>query len=519
MRSAADLNTWSQSYDIVAGQITLGVLRMDYQVTPYTDLRNLRRRRGYLITAKMRIALGQTVKASELAPQNITAYNDYPALILSEIGVSGYDTQSSTDFYLLDYSPKTLNSSISTTADSSHDASATTSSDVTMGSSESETNSYEYSMPSGSTKTDTTFNSDSTGKSSTAGGSAGSSDSMSIKEWASYAVIDANNQEPSWVWAQDFPWPIVDLHSVDPSSVENVLLPKHIVARLYSPPQLDSNNKVVAPAVVYPPSKLALYGVNFVAKTTWIYSIGSNVVPTDSLTISPKLTFWVASHGIGVGGADESHFGATLALKGVYQDNPTTTFAITLDLTSLALEPIPYNGADNGAIVGFVRQQYITTPDNTNGFGIVSTANNLLICGLGFQTPAGDDQPMTATIGPQSSPTNPAATMTISFKIVDDDASYTLFMKHWKTTPRSCVLSIVVNGNPAIVRHVDTDEAAGGSDNIMRVMLRSKDFASAEFFDYLQMGLNTVVIGIAGSGDTPDPDQAAGYAIRAVSIG
>ena len=108
------------------------------------------------------------------------------------------------------------------------------------------------------------------------------------------------------------------------------------------------------------------------------------------------------------------------------------------------------------------------------------------------------------------------ATMTIFFKVASETEDLTLYLKQWKTTQLGCTISITINDNPPIIRHVDSLETGSGTDNIFRVMLRNTDYASPEFYDYVVMGLNKITLSI--SGDPVTPPQPSGYAIRAVAI-
>lgn len=518
MIGARDINTWSTSYSLKKDTTAIGTIRTDYEVLPYTDVRNSTLRRGYHITCKIRMIVANPGTAANLGPRTIRSYDDYPAMLVNGITVSVRETNPHAELYLVEYSPKTLNSSITSSQDNSNSGSRTASSAFTMGSSTSETNSYDVSVNagisvnSGHSTTVTYESSRSSGSSDTQGASIGSSDSMSIKEWASYASIDPTNVQPTWVWSQEYPWPIADLMAVSADNETMVDLPQYVVDRLYVRP---SATPPASPELVLPPSKLSLFGINFLATASWIYSLGASTTPRDSLTFSPWVKYFTASHGIEDG--DPPRFAASLKLAGYYGGSDGQ-FDVTLPLTEMALAPVGFNGANNGAVVGFGLPQFITRPSNPQGFGIKSTANNLLVTGNGFSDPSSDDAPLTAHLPPRPSTSAAAATMRIQFKIVDEDSNYTLYMKHWKRSDLGCLLRIVVNENPPIVRHVDAEAAAGGSDNITRIMLRNKDYSSPDFYDYLVMGLNTVEISLYASSDGTTPASAE-YAIRALSIG
>ena len=191
-----------------------------------------------------------------------------------------------------------------------------------------------------------------------------------------------------------------------------------------------------------------------------------------------------------------------------------------LDLGLLALEPLPTREEDGGAIIGFVRSQFLAEPDNKQGFSIKSTANTLYAVGTGFTTPASGDAPMTADV------TNAPATMTVYLKVDDADSDLSLHIKHWKVTPAGCLMTIEINPPPSangvpandpITRHIDSFEAGSGTDNVTEVILRRKDYASGDFYDYLQLGLNTITIQIASLDTSKSPAQCV-YAIRALAV-
>jgi hypothetical protein len=96
-------------------------------------------------------------------------------------------------------------------------------------------------------------------------------------------------------------------------------------------------------------------------------------------------------------------------------------------------------------------------------------------------------------------------------------------MKHWIKTQEDgrnpgVALTLEVNkGNPnpiTIPKYVNAPEAEGGENNILSIALRDLDFASVEYHDYLQLGLNSVTITMKPI----DKASTCGYQIRAVSI-
>jgi hypothetical protein len=323
---------------------------------------------------------------------------------------------------------------------------------------------------------------------------------MSVKEWGSYAYVDVADLNPTRVWSQEYPWPVADLHDMVDSNHADIVLPTAIKDRLYG------KNDQAAIVTLYPPSKLSLFGINFVAQASWVYPVADGASPIDQVTFDHTIVYYTGTHQLNTDKTD-----VTAQLDTVLANHQVPTQQI--DLSRLALDPIVAEGPDNGAVVGFVKSQFYVPPDSAQGFGITSTANNLLVTGTDFQSPSTNDALMTADLN-----NGKTATMNVAFKILDDETDFTLFLKHWKTGDQGCILTITVNGSAdAIVRHVDSLEAGSGSDNLMRVTLRSKDYVSNDYYDYLVPGLNTVTIVLAA--DDPASTSGCGYAIRALAIG
>ena len=78
-----------------------------------------------------------------------------------------------------------------------------------------------------------------------------------------------------------------------------------------------------------------------------------------------------------------------------------------------------------------------------------------------------------------------------------------------------CQLSFVFNDNAnhTILRTITDKEGEGGTNNLLELNMRNKDFASIDYHDYLQLGLNTVDIAIVPT------EPGAVYTLRAVAIG
>jgi hypothetical protein len=183
-----------------------------------------------------------------------------------------------------------------------------------------------------------------------------------------------------------------------------------------------------------------------------------------------------------------------------------------LDLVLLALDPVLVTEHGARAVVGFAASQFIAAPGERRNFRVKSKANNLLVSGRGFLA-AKPDGPLTTDFSEDG-----LATLTVFFKVVDPEAEMALAFKHWKTTATACHMTIVINDGTPIYRHVDATEAASGDDNLVTITLRNDNYASAEFFDYLVLGLNKIVITVEPSRDPQVNEAVGGYALRALAL-
>ncbi len=251
---------------------------------------------------------------------------------------------------------------------------------------------------------------------------------------------------------------------------------------------------------VYPPSELALFGVDFVAKAAWLVTPKAGVADLVTVQFDHGVRLCTASHGV-----NEGNFFAEMRVI----NPPIPPTPVELDLDLLGLAAIEEGGAYNGAVTGFIPEKFVVPPVDGAPFKIASEANNLLITGSGFAAPMHTDF------------ANGPAKLTIYFKIADSDTDYALHLKHWKTTATGSILTLVANGNSEspIVKHVDALEAEGGERNLLSIVLRNRDYSSEDFHDYLQLGLNRLDITIEPDDGQTGSQATAGYALRALAIG
>ena len=491
-----------------------GTTYIRYEVRQLVDVRNLKEVKSYSITCTQRVVIPNATKF-EFSPADTTKFKDYPALLSSEFGLQAHATS---NVRLLNYSPRTVNTTITGSTSQSKAENQSISRQHTSGSSTSETNTYGTSAslgffgdaPTGSIGFDYSHSSTSEqNRSATAGRERGSSaehgqnDTMSLKDWAGYAYLrnrkDADGKDietgyrtPTWVWGQEYPWDLIQYRYFKSGAVQ---LPDFVKDRM-----LDNSN----PPLVLPPSQLSLFGIDFTMKAAWLVDLSPDIAQQD-MWVQHLMDYMRATH----------------ELKGgkltVEVDTTPQKFKVDspkLDLTLLGLDPVRDGSAQNGAVIGFIPSKFVTAPPKAaaDKFKIISEANTLQVTGHGF------DKPMLANVTAANK-----AILTMQFKIVDTRCSYTLFMKHWKTTEKGCKLTFVFNKKNnaeqdeanTVTRHVDWNEGEGGEDNLSSIVMRNKDYTSVDYHDYLAMGLNSVEITI----EPIEAAASAGYFLRALAIG
>ncbi len=496
MINIKDLNTHIEYSDITVGGVVIGQTITQYRVKRYDDIKNLTEKKSYLITCTQRIIIPNKAKFSPAPAKNPT-FNDYPALLTNEISIKSVSGSGDITFNkILDYSPKTLNTTVMSSEDTSNSSGESSSKEHTTGSSTSQTNSYSVSanigffgdLPTGGVSgsyghsdTKTHSKSDSEGSSSSHGNQLSDEDSMSIKDWGSYAIMDNENQTPTWVWSQEFPWNVALFKDIDANN--NVILPAYVQKRLYDGKTL------------YPPTELSLFGINFVSKASWIIAVNNQVldVNTGDITFSHILNYTTASHGVTKG---------QLSVL-MNSQSPVTITSKPINLDLLALESISFNRRANNAVIGFIKNKFTIPPAPKEKFLIISNSNNLLVNGSGFTDVMETDF------------SDGAVDINVFFKVTETYGDYTFFMKAWKTAKPACEVTISVNDYLVTTKRIDFLESeGGGTNNIVSVFLRNTDYTSVDYHDYLKLGLNSIKITI-----TPEANSTgAMFCIRALGI-
>ncbi|WP_104666954.1 hypothetical protein [Ensifer adhaerens] len=520
MTQPKDFCTWSEIDDVILNGIAVGSLAVDYEVQAGSDVRNLANMRAYVLNAHARISIPSGVSDLFAALE----FTDYAAALIN--AMEPVSTDPSLEIRLLDYLPKTLNSAISVNQDSSTAGTVSHSSQRTRGSSTSNTQSWDVGgslsgwMGGGATGDMPTMNgggslslfasggrsvthshSLETSHGSTTGSSTGLTmgTAMSIKDWASYASLDRASRYPTWIWGQEYPWDVLRFHVKD--SDKNVSLPDAVKWQLSDGKQ------------VYPPSELSLYGITFHASAKWLIQVRKPSAAAETIDVRHKVRYYTASHRLRAGEADPKApppIIASIDRRGDFEK------VHHLNLALLGLHPIIADGPGNEAIVGFAPLEFARAPDASGAFRIFSGANNIYVTGAGFTEFTQSDGVLRADLGPK----NKTASLSVSFKIADTEKEFSLYLKHWTTTQAACTLTIVINKNVRnpIIRRVDASDASSGSDNITKVILRDKDYASADYYNYLRTGLNELDIVIGPLDGNPSGEWSCGYALRALLV-
>jgi len=509
MINPKDLYTYYEIERIVDDKTkaTIGTIYVKYEITRYQDVRNLVTTISHHIVCTQRIVIPNGVPYTP-GGDNPDHFTNYPAIVTSQVTVGG-------DAQVVSYSPRTLNSSITTSHSNSSGSTKTATLQHASGSSTSQSNTYGASvtvgfsgwdpMASATLSHDWTRGSDantSVLNGSEAGGNSQltSDDSMSVKDWACYSYLGAA-PSVTWVWAQEYPWNVVQYRG------DQGTLPDFVSALLCDGKQL------------LPPSQLSQFGIDFTMKSGWI-------VPADDSTtvIRHSLDYYTATHLLVSGNSVSA------------QINEKQTFTYQsprLDLCRYALDPLLNTDSSPSAIIGFVPRQFLVppvpataAPADPEPFKIISTGNNLLItdttdyasdhltpadAGAGF---AAAETALTAAFTDNCT----SLTMSVNFKLLDTGTAYKLFMKHWKSSDTGVRMTIVVNGDQdnQIVLYIDALEAEGGESNLSSITLRDLSFGSTDYHDYLQLGLNQLDITLTPI--TSGNPGKCGYHLRALSI-
>jgi hypothetical protein len=460
--------------------------------------------------------------------------------------------QAGFSFQILDYSPKTVNTKVQHSGSSGIGSSTGQSSSIsnTVGSSTSQTNSYGTSVSAdasimgdifsfGGSATESSEHSSTithdqssttgTGISSGQNRDQSNSDTMSMKDWGAYSIINPLTQAPSWFFGQEYPWDAILCRITDGTTNPNIcpnpnpkntgnpnannqlnlILPSDMINRLYDKP------------ILYPPSQLSMFGFNFVMKAVWLISVDYTQIDASSnIELTHNINYYSASHS----------YDSVKQTVGVYLDKTPTILqwdknqgnvSENLNLMIMALDVLGLT--NKPAIIGFIPNKFIVKPFFAP-FKIISSTNTLLIedtTDYGVTYPSSSpffsvsETALVASLN--SSLPNPLC-FTAYFKVIDNVFDYKLYMKHWKTGATGIKLTITINGDidNSIIKYVDALEAEGGENNLLTISLRDQNFSSIDYHDYLQLGLNSIQLTIEPINGQYGAN--CGYQLRAISI-
>jgi hypothetical protein len=272
-----------------------------------------------------------------------------------------------------------------------------------------------------------------------------------------------------------------------------------------------------------------MFGFSFAMKAVWLLTLDDDA--SDQIEIEHTVNYYTASHyAVRPLTTSDPPYAwvyldahpTTLSING---EKTETTVDTTIDLDLMALEPL--GAQSKAAIIGFIPSKFVVTPVAAKGtapatpFKILSTTNDLMILDeTEYPQDAGGKAGFTSSeteLTANFTTSCNVLTIIVYFKVVDSIRDYTLFMKHWKTvTPVQIVFTINQDTANLITKYVDADEAEGGENNLLSFSLRNQDYASVDYHDYLQLGLNSIQISISPA--TKDFANDSTYEIRAISI-
>lgn len=522
MTAKARVGTYVRRFDVYGHETDttprtiIGALTVEYAVTPYfeddtsdrkTWTRLTNETQKYLVTAHQRISI-ENPKSQDnpILSDDTKGFTDYPALLRASVtprftgGAEGRAT-------LLDYSPKTVNAKVQTSASSGLNSSkeANSSRSNTAGSSTAETNEFSVSTtvsdgmtgPSASTtasfshsETHTSDHSrtNTSGLSYSAGAEHSGSASMSIKDWGAYAYSEhgADSSTVGWLFGQEYPWDVFLCRQAVGTSGQNtqVKVPPEMAARLFDK----------ATGFLYPPSQLASYGFVFSTQSKWLVEVDHPAeLGALDVTFSHEYFLTRASHSHDDKGAIVSVTTSPYTLV-PGADGEAQAFEVDLNMSLAALTPLNHAGA--AAIIGMLPKYFSPLPKD-GPFMVTSYGQNLIFTdsadGAATNQFAVMDQGVLAIAVDQAASSAPSGTL--YFKVANLDMDYSLYVKGWITDDVPFRLVLTINGDErTITKEISAAEGEGGDDNLFRVALRNLEFGSVDFSDTLQLGLNKIDI-------------------------
>ncbi|MEQ9345653.1 MAG: hypothetical protein RIG26_04330 [Thalassospira sp.] len=564
---------------------TVGTLYCRYTVRVTDNVSNSGYVRSYIVSCRQRLILNNPTNPSTNLPLSLqsgglgmianpnvtyayaslsgitptasqtttTGYYCYPVWAMSSVLLEVKSGSTISDAWLLNYQPRTLNSTVNLSSSSGVAASGgkaqTHSNSVqkTSGSSNTTTQSYDVSLSlgqfgglSGSTERGTSSSFDhsrshASGADHTSqiGHSLQSADntSMAIKDWGVYSSLDVlptSSQIPSCAWflSQEYPYNFLSANASENQSNQSPTFPYSLglsnaeISNIFP----SDFNETDLSYSISPPTELAILGGDFVMTSSWqIDTVPQNSAPVITPTHVVDAIF-------------ASHYTASTNSPGsvevVGQVNPNQATVFTgpeLDLSVLALDPIRSSLGSNGAITGFLPSKFLEPIASGVFSRSVSSDNNLMVLTQGFEIPASSSVVNNTVLTASVSASDFSAQINICFKLAPFDGDLNLYLKHWVgVVEQACELSVWFNppgiepttagapsAHPDLVFTVNTTEGSGADNNLLILNLRNTYYDSIGYHDYLVPGLNVIVIGVSAASGTTNCD----YSLRTVAIG
>lgn len=477
--------------------VPFGTAVISYQVQRFRDVADLGSRPAYLVTMLQRVIIPNQAPYVPGPSQN-DAYRNYPAILHSEVAIAASNAP---DIVLRNIFPRTLNAQVSSSQSQNDENGSTHSVQNTTGSNQSTVNSYGVSTTGGLSGTTPMFSrtsqhgqsfssgtmqSQSTANSSSSNQNFGASQSMSIKDWSSFGLIDSNGVNPSWLFGQAYPWDVLQYNQ--PGNTGDIKLPGFVIAQMF-----DSG-------MALPPSQLALFGIDFTMTASWLLVYTDPITVDETVTFTHKITSFTASHQLSGNGSSP----ITATLQNQSQANSTTIVSQPLSLSAYGLAPLTATAVAQSTAIGFAAADWTIPPTSARGTcKVVSPGESLQVEAVGF------DETMTADFS--------AATteVTLTFKVPDHNLPYTLALMHWIDADSDPVaVTWNVNGRGSGTICVDNQRGEGAQNNATMIAMRDKDISSMSFHDYLIVGTNKVTLTMTRDGAT-----ASSYCLYAIGIG
>lgn len=472
-----------------------GETLITYQVQRFRDVSNLSSERAYLVTMMQRVIIPNPTPYQP-GPSSSTSYSNYPAILQNAVTLAATNKPT---IVLRNIFPRTLNAQVSSSQTENDGSSSSTSVQNTSGSNQSTVNSYGVSLSlgfsgttplgsitsqSGQSFSSGTMQSSTTGNTSSTSQNTGASQSMSIKDWGSYGILDDAAVNPSWLFAQAYPWDVLQYNQVGNGG--SIALPSFVVANLYD----------AAQGLVLPPSQLSQFGVDFTMTANWLLVYPDAITEDETVQFTHTITSYTASH-LASGGT------VTATLQSKSDAATDTVTSPELSLSKYGLTPLSASGVTASSAIGFPAADWTIAPTSARGAcKVVSPGDTLQVDASGFDATMTSDFSATTTV-------------TLTFKVADYNLAYTLALMHWLGSGSGPVnVSWNVNGKGSGVIAVEAGKGEGAQSNTDVIALRNTDFSDIGFHDYLVIGTNTVTLTI-----TPQGSGAASYTLHAIGLG